>query len=105
MALLGAALGAFGAHALSLGERESIWETAVQYQMIHALALLLWAIRPSRTRGPALCFLIGVFLFSGSLYGLCLGGPGNVLGPITPLGGVSFLIGWAWWSISWKPEK
>ena len=93
--------GAFGAHALkeTLSAHDSIqtWETAVRYQMWHALALILLSIislKHSITKkmiGP--CFAIGTILFSGSLYGLALDGP-KWLGPITPLGGLSLMIGW-----------
>ena len=92
--------GAFGAHALkeTLSAHGSIqtWETAVRYQMWHALALILLSINglsnpiPKMT-GP--CFVFGSLLFSGSLYGLALDGP-KWLGPITPLGGLCLMIGW-----------
>jgi len=105
-ALYGAAgvmLGAFGAHALAARLSESnlaVWQTAVTYQLTHALALLLVGVlvRQSGSGNAALGiagwgFLIGVVLFSGSLYLLALGGP-RVLGPITPVGGVAFIVGW-----------
>jgi uncharacterized membrane protein YgdD (TMEM256/DUF423 family) len=103
----GVALGAFGAHGLKAilepaGKLE-IWKTAVFYQLIHAVALLAvagWAEPVARKIGW--CWISGVLLFSGSLYGLALGGP-RILGPITPLGGVAFLIGWGWLAVSaWK---
>ena len=101
--LLSVVFGAFGAHALK--DRLSVdqllsWETGVRYQKFHALALLLlvlladkgWNMKPS-----LLAFSIGTVLFSGSIYFLCLGiGPRAVLGPITPLGGLSLIIGWGW---------
>jgi len=93
------ALGAFGAHGLKdllvkQGTLE-VWEKAVLYQMFHTLALLLLASRPSVHAGAAVCFLLGILIFCGSLYGLALT---NVrwLGAITPLGGVGFLLGWGW---------
>ena len=81
-ALLSVAFGAFGAHALesrleSAGTR-TVWETAVDYQMWHALALLLIAGlgRPSGIANAGLtCFAVGIFIFAASLYGLALGGP------------------------------
>ena len=92
--------GAFGAHALkeTLSAHDSVqtWETAVRYQMWHALALILLSSNglsnpiPKMT-GP--CFVVGSLLFSGSLYGLALDGP-KWLGPITPLGGLCLMIGW-----------
>jgi len=98
--------GAFGAHALhdrlvSHGSLRT-WETAVDYQFWHALALLAWVLfNPSPQSRPItpIAFSIGNLLFSGSLYFLALGGP-SWLGPITPLGGLSFMIGWGYWLIS-----
>lgn len=101
-ALLAVALGAFGAHGLKerLVEAGQLanWHTAVRYQMWHALALLWVATGGQRFglgRGVGLSFLIGSALFSGSLYALALGAPGAVFGPITPLGGLGLLAGWA----------
>lgn len=101
---LAVALGAFGAHALKerLSEKYlAIWETAVQYQMFHALALIaIGILMSSKLLGPVTSLntagylmLVGIILFSGSLYVLSLTGIG-ILGAITPLGGVAFLIGW-----------
>lgn len=100
--LLGVALGAFGAHALKqrlAPDMLRVWETAVQYQFWHALALLavgLLALRaPSAGLTMAGCgFALGVLLFSGSLYALALSGIRS-LGAITPIGGVALLVGWA----------
>jgi uncharacterized membrane protein YgdD (TMEM256/DUF423 family) len=98
-AALAVALGAFGAHALA-GRLDArgleIWHTAVQYQGLHALALVGFGLYRARFAGSDLAgwgFLAGSVLFSGSLYGLALGGP-RFLGPITPLGGTAFLFGW-----------
>lgn len=104
------ALGAFGAHALkeSLPERSlEIFQTGVQYQMFHAMALLvlgLWsAYQPSvSTAFSGWAFISGVILFSGSLYALAVTQI-HYLGMITPLGGVSFLLGWA--SFAWSIFK
>ena len=93
-------LGAFGAHALdarleALGTRE-VWNTAVDYQMWHALALLIigfYSVRSRSIQIAAAAFCVGILLFSGSLYWLALDGP-RWLGPITPLGGLSLMIGW-----------
>ena len=105
-AILGAVsvgFGAFGAHALR--ERVSdraleIFEIGTRYQMYHALALLGVGILLLRAEtGVGLlnaagwAFIIGVILFSGSLYGLSLGGI-KWLGPVTPFGGFAFVIGW-----------
>lgn len=93
-------LGAFGAHALkeTLVARESVvvWETAVRYQMWHALALLIVSVFPQEqglARLTGRCLITGIFLFSGSLYWLALGGPGW-LGPVTPIGGALLIAGW-----------
>jgi uncharacterized membrane protein YgdD (TMEM256/DUF423 family) len=102
LGFLGVALGAFGAHALrdqlaANGTRQT-WQTAVWYQLLHAsLAFLVTyraAISDTRMQRAALAWLLGILLFSGSLYGLALTGP-RWLGPITPLGGLCFLVGWA----------
>lgn len=94
------ALGAFGAHALRarLEPRDlEIFETAVRYQMYHALALLAvaWLIsRQAPGAGAAgWSFVVGVALFSGSLYLMVATGH-RWLGAVTPLGGVAFLAGW-----------
>jgi uncharacterized membrane protein YgdD (TMEM256/DUF423 family) len=100
----GVALGAFGAHGLrdllEPAGRLETWKTAVSYQLLHAVALLAlanWADPVARKIGW--CWIAGVLLFSGSLYGLALGGP-KILGPLTPLGGLAFLVGWAWLAAS-----
>lgn len=99
--------GAFASHALKekLTERSlDIFELATRYQMYHALALLLVGLLMIRTEAaqslsPSLltasgsAFIVGVVLFCGSLYALSLSGV-KILGAITPLGGVAFLIGW-----------
>lgn len=108
--LLAVALGAYGAHALELkgvsADHRAIWETAVKYQFYHGLALLWLSIADARL--PArlvslarLFFVAGTLLFCGSLYLLAtrdilgLEGLTPVIGPITPLGGLLFLSGWA----------
>lgn len=97
-------MGALGAHALhatlDVNGTLDAWRTAVLYHLVHALALLalsLWARTrssvSSRMQLAAWGWAIGIVLFSGSLYWLALGGP-TVLGPVTPLGGLAFMIGW-----------
>ena len=100
LALCAVLFGAFGAHALreTLSAHDSIqtWETAVRYQMSHALALILLSMNSEPQSVPKMagpCFVVGSLLFSGSLYGLALDGP-KWLGPITPLGGLCIMIGW-----------
>jgi len=93
------ALGAFGAHGLKriLEENQTAaaWHTAVLYHFIHAVMLFILAQRQPFARGPWWCFVAGILLFSGSLYLLALT-KAPWLGPLTPLGGISFLVGWAW---------
>jgi len=105
-ALIAVALGAFGAHALKDALAEAgtsdTWRTAVDYHMWHALALVLCAIARGRSRGilvAAILFAVGILFFSGSLYWLALEGP-RWLGPVTPLGGLSFMGGWIAFAIA-----
>ncbi len=99
---LGVALGAFGAHALKSrlpADRLETFETAVRYQLIHALALLATSMAISRWSGSVFVniagwlFIAGIVLFSGSLYLLISTGV-RAWGAITPLGGVAFIAGW-----------
>jgi len=98
---LATALGAFGAHALKgqlSPDRLQVYETAVRYHFLHCLGLLaigvlLRSMDGELLRWSALLVLIGVILFSGSLYLLTLTGV-LWLGAITPLGGVAFIAGW-----------
>lgn len=92
--------GAFGAHALKerlTPERLEVFETAVRYQMFHGLGLLLFAaLQRAGVTGldkASWSLALGVLLFSGSLYGIVAGGP-RWLGPLTPLGGLLFVVGW-----------
>lgn len=98
----GVMIGAFGAHALKpsleAAGRLDTFETAVKYQFYHALALLATGLLMQQNAArmlhyAALLFVLGVLLFSGSLYVLCMTGIG-VLGAVTPLGGVLFIAGW-----------
>lgn len=96
----GVMAGAFGAHALraTLGPSLPAWQTAVQYHLVHALALLALAAWQRSGAAPLASwsgwlFAAGIIFFSGSLYGLALGGP-RWLGPVTPLGGSLLIGGW-----------
>ena len=106
---LSVALGAFGAHSLKniLDEYgKSVYEKAVLYQMFHAMALFAVGVLQHLYKGISFSpagfgFLIGILLFSGSLYVLAITGL-KWLGAITPIGGLAFLFGWAWllWALS-----
>ncbi|WP_391557970.1 DUF423 domain-containing protein [Robertmurraya sp.] len=101
-AFLAVALGAFGAHGLE-GRVEQkyleIWKTGVTYQMFHATGLLIVGVLLGRLPANALLswsgwmMVIGIILFSGSLYVMTLTKI-SILGAITPLGGLSFLAAW-----------
>ncbi len=97
-------LGAFGAHSLKehLTEQKlATFQTGTQYMGYHALALILVGILvlnfgeagEQRLKKVGLFFTTGIFLFSGSLYALAFDGP-RFFGPVTPLGGLCFMIGW-----------
>jgi len=105
LGITGIALGAFGAHAFAAGLAERgmtrSWESASRYHLLHAVALLGLAIWQRQGPHPrraiawaARLWVVGTVLFSGSLYALALGG-GRWFGPVTPLGGVAFMAGWA----------
>ncbi len=102
-AFLSVALGAFGAHALrdSFGEyQRGIFQTAVQYQMFHSLALLFVGLAQNYWKQAEFAFsgwafIFGILVFSGSLYLLAITG-NRWLGAVTPLGGLAFLAGWGW---------
>lgn len=95
---LAVALGAFGAHALSatLESHHSrpTWNTAVLYHFLHGLAIMLLSLHGAN-RAACYLFVAGIVLFSGSLYVLSATGV-SWLGPITPIGGLCLLGGWAW---------
>lgn len=104
LGFLSVALGAFGAHSMKdfliANQRLATYETAVQYQMYHSLALvatgILGLLFPKSDFGwVGFLYLAGIFIFSGSLYILCATGI-RWLGAITPLGGICFLAAWLW---------
>lgn len=100
-AALSVAAGAFGAHSLKSiipADMLAVFETAVRYQMYHALALLIVGgmfkhLPEQNIRVSGWCFVAGIVLFSGSLYVIALTGT-RWVGAITPLGGAAFLAGW-----------
>jgi uncharacterized membrane protein YgdD (TMEM256/DUF423 family) len=100
---LAVAAGAFGAHGLRNrldAYSMSVYEKAVFYHFIHALGILLVSLL-ARTSAISIggqarvawLFLIGIIIFSGSLYALALSGA-RILGAITPIGGIAFIAGW-----------
>lgn len=104
--MLAVIFGAFGAHALKkifTDDQLKNFETGVKYQMYHAIVLLVLGFNYSFSTTIEVvmgyAFIIGVFLFSFSIYGLCIsaakGKKVKILGPITPLGGLGLVLGWA----------
>ena len=97
------ALGAFGAHwlrsTIAGHNMTDVWNKAVFYHFIHAIALFVLAPVGSMNRGAWWLLFAGIIVFSGSLYAMGLTGV-RWLGAITPLGGLCFLAGWAWLAIS-----
>lgn len=99
---LSVALGAFGAHGLKnqlSSEMMTVYQTGVQYHQIHTLALLILAIGLGSSTSPLVTyagwlFIIGIIVFSGSLYTLAITEI-KILGAITPIGGLAFMAGWA----------
>jgi uncharacterized membrane protein YgdD (TMEM256/DUF423 family) len=101
LCFLAVALGAFGAHSLrsTLEARGmlDVWNKAVFYQFMHAVALLVLALYGTINRGAWWLLFAGILLFSGSLYLMALIPQArDGLGPVTPIGGLCFLGGWAW---------
>lgn len=99
--LLGVILGAFGAHGLKRSlspESLTVYQTGVFYHLIHALAIVVvsavFVSHPSKANVVNGSFLLGIILFSGSLYALAVTGV-KMWGAVTPFGGVLFLAGWA----------
>ena len=115
--LTGVAIGAFGAHAWksTLVERGMLqaWETGSRYHLLHAVALLGIAACVRVATGPrsarllvfaAQLWVVGIVLFSGSVYWLAMGGP-RWLGPVTPVGGVALMAGWLLVAIAAIPKR
>lgn len=105
LAAAGVGLGAFGAHGLEdrllqlgyeaeLQQRLDWFETGVKYQLYHALGIVVIAYA-SISRTAPFAFLVGIGLFSGSLYAMTvLSSDWKMLGAVVPLGGLSFIVGW-----------
>ena len=80
----------------SAGRSEARWQTAVEYHMYHSIGLVVSGLlgqAGTRAATAGWCFLIGIALFAGTLYGVGIGGP-KWLGAITPLGGLGLMLGW-----------
>lgn len=104
---LAVAFGAFGAHIVQdilSPSRFQVYQTAVEYHFYHALGLLILGSVISKTeisiwmKWSGICFIAGILIFSGSLYMLTLTDTGW-LGAITPIGGVTFILGWIFFGI------
>jgi uncharacterized membrane protein YgdD (TMEM256/DUF423 family) len=102
--------GAFGAHALKTHvsqDRLQVYETAVRYHFFHALGLLaigvlLRSLDSELLRWSAVCIVVGIVLFSGSLYLLTFGAP-RIMGIVTPLGGLALIAGWILFAVAvWR---
>jgi uncharacterized membrane protein YgdD (TMEM256/DUF423 family) len=110
---LAVAVGAFGAHGLKEilleNQRTETFELAVRYQFYHTFAILITGLSMNyfesrRLRLAAIFFLVGIIIFSGSLYALSLSGA-TFLGAITPIGGLSFITGWVLLAITFTSSK
>jgi uncharacterized membrane protein YgdD (TMEM256/DUF423 family) len=103
LCFLAVALGALGAHwlmpTLEANNLVDVWNKAVLYHFVHAIALFVLALVGSTNRSAWWLLFAGIIIFSGSLYAMGLTGV-RWLGAITPLGGICFLVGWAWLVIS-----
>jgi uncharacterized membrane protein YgdD (TMEM256/DUF423 family) len=116
---LAVALGAFGAHALEKITTDPVilhgYQTAVQYQFYHALALLGAGLLPDRfplrwIKWAGRCFISGILLFSGSLYLLTFlkiheSEAIRFAGPVTPVGGLLFMAGWLFLLVAFTGKK
>jgi uncharacterized membrane protein YgdD (TMEM256/DUF423 family) len=95
-------LGAFGAHGLEemldSPEKQAWWDTAAFYQTTQALGLLVLGLGPGAgqtwRRIAGIAFILGILIFSGTLYAMALGGP-RWLGAITPIGGSALILAWS----------
>ncbi|NGM88784.1 DUF423 domain-containing protein [Parapusillimonas sp. SGNA-6] len=111
--LVGVAAGAFGAHAMRgrlAPDMMAVWQTAVLYQLVHGLGMLAIAALGSRMPSPLLStsgtlMLVGVVIFSGSLYVLSATGI-KWLGAVTPIGGLAFIAAWAMVALAaWRSAR
>jgi uncharacterized membrane protein YgdD (TMEM256/DUF423 family) len=104
IAMLSVIFGAFGAHAIKnlvTPDKVSLFETGVRYQFMHAIALIILS-QQKGVKWAANFFLLGILFFCGSLYlltfqSVCSFQYAKIIGPITPIGGLFFILGWASW--------
>lgn len=103
LCFLAVALGAFGAHwlkpTLEANGLADVWNKAVLYHFVHAIALFVLALHGTASRGAWWLLFAGIIIFSGSLYVMGLTNA-RWFGAVTPIGGLCFLAGWAWLVIS-----
>lgn len=114
LACLAVGIGAFGAHSLKdfleQTQRVPTFETAVKYHFYHSFALLFVGLlqfqfpKNKQLNQAGILFFVGILIFSGSLYTLCLTGI-TWLGAITPFGGVGFILGWSLCALAIWKEK
>ena len=110
-AFIAVAAGAFGAHGLKnhlTPELLTTFEVAARYQMYHSLALIATGLLVGRADGTCLriagwAFIVGILVFSGSLYALALSGVRG-LGAVAPIGGAAFMVGWLTLAWSARPR-
>lgn len=114
LAAIGVILGAFGAHALKAkltAEQLHVFQTGIHYHFYHAIGIiiagmLLYKIESPLVNYSGIAFIVGIIFFSGSLYLLStssitgLDNYRSILGPITPLGGLSFILGWVFLAVA-----
>lgn len=100
LAVMTGALGAHGLKERLQPDALDLWKTAVLYQALNAPGLVLWGLHDRERRHPFVgwCFLLGIVVFSGTVYALALGGP-RWFGAITPVGGVALIL--AWFGFAW----
>jgi len=96
--------GAFGAHGLKerlTPESLELWKTAVLYHALHAIALVAYGLYDRERKAPWIgwSFLLGILVFSGTVYALALGSP-RWFGAITPIGGTAMIVGW--FAFAWR---
>jgi len=100
--LLAVGFGAFGAHGVTDPKAREWLQTGATYAFVHCLAVFASSRARARLAPPV--FLAGVLLFSGSLFAMALGAP-RVLGAVTPVGGLLFMVGWLLLAVgAWRSQ-